>query len=171
MRKCNIFICLMLIMILGSLLFAPYLYAQGTTNVVIDETVIEPKDPIMATVIAIGPGLLVHGWGQFYSEDYKTGLLLFGTEFASLVTLGIGYIEYSSPSNLTTMGGNNNTVQRAGETVMIVAGVLFVASWLSDISMAGGAARQYNIEHGLEFKMQQESYNNSTMFLTYNYRF
>src|SRR5208283_6077619 len=148
MKKCNIFISLTLIMILSSLPFTPYLYAQGTTNVVIDETVIEPKDPIMGTVIAMGPGLLVHGWGQFYSEDYKMGLLLFGTEFASLVTLRIGYIEYSSPANLTTLGGNNSTVQRAGETVMVVAGLLFVASWLSDIALAGSAAKQYNLEHG-----------------------
>jgi len=173
MKKLRVIICLSLIMILGCLPFAPYLYAQamGTSNIVIDENVIEPKDPIMATVIAIGPGLLVHGWGQFYSEDYKMGLLLFGTEVVSLVGLGVGYIEYSAPGNLSTIGGNNSTVQRSGSIVMIVSGIIFAATWLSDIALAGGTAEQYNKEHGLEFKMQQESYNNSTMFLNYNYKF
>jgi len=136
--------------------FSFSLFAQRG-DYVIDEVILEPKDPILATVIAIGPGFLAHGFGHFYSEDYRMGLLLFGTEIISLILVGVGYVEYSSPRNFTDVADNESEVKRAGMIAMISGIALFTAGWLVDITMAGRAAEQYNIENNLQFRMQQES--------------
>jgi hypothetical protein len=151
--------------------FAAVLYAESS-DIVIDETVLEPKDPILGTVIAIGPGLLAHGFGHFWAEDYKTGLALFSLELVSLVIVGVGYVQYSSPQNFTTIGGNQDTVKRGGMLALIAGVSLFTLDWLVDITLAGQAAAQYNREHNLEFKMQQESMSSGTEYaLLYNFKF
>jgi hypothetical protein len=141
------------------------------SDVVIDEAILEPKDPILATVIAIGPGLLAHGFGHFYAEDYKMGLMLFGSEVVSLVVIGAGYVITVAPNNFTVIGGNEDTVKRGGLITLFSGVALFAAGWLVDITTAGRAADQYNIEHNLEFKVQQESNNILLPSLVYNFRF
>lgn len=149
--------------------FSTAIFAQSS-EVVIDETILEPKDPILATVIALGPGLLAHGFGQFYAENFRMGLLLFSLELVSLLTIGIGYLEYSNPSGFTIIGGNEGEVKHAGAIVMAIGVTGFIATWLADIALAGRSAEQYNIEHNLKFKLQQES-NNLIPGLMYTYNF
>jgi hypothetical protein len=164
MKKCLIALFLIVCM---ALLYVPALFADSS-DVVIDETVIEPKDPILATVLAVGPGIFIHGWGQFYSENYRMGFAEFGSEAISLTLIGAGIYQYSIASKLTTIGGNQDTVQR-GAQVAVVSGVgLFIVGYLVDIVLAGKAAEQYNTEHHLEFKVDQESYAPSLMY-TYNF--
>jgi hypothetical protein len=149
--------------------FSAILYAQSS-EVIIDETILEPKDPILSTVIAIGPGLLAHGFGQFYTENFRMGLTFLSIEIISLITIGVGCIERSSPSTFTTIGGNTDEVKHAG-SIVIAAGITgFVATWLADIALAGRSAEQYNIEHNLKFKLQEES-NNLIPGLMYTYNF
>ncbi len=170
MKKLKKLICTIVLICFSGVLFAQ----SGMSDVVIDETILEPKDPILGTVVAIGPGLLAHGWGQFYAENYKMGLALFGLELVSIITIGVGYVEFSNPNNLTDYAAANN-VKRAGAITLAAGVLLFVATWVADIALAGNAAMQYNKEHNLEFKMQQESllngnYNN-TYAAIYNLRF
>jgi ethanolamine transporter EutH len=149
--------------------FSTAIFAQSS-EVVIDETILEPKDPILATVIALGPGLLAHGFGQFYAENFRMGLLLFSLELVSLLTIGVGYLEYSNPSGFTIVGGNEGEVKHAGAIVMAIGVTGFIATWLADIALAGRSAEQYNTEHNLKFKLQQES-NNLIPGLMYTYNF
>ncbi|MCX8093635.1 MAG: hypothetical protein N3E50_05660 [Candidatus Goldbacteria bacterium] len=158
-----------IIAIIVLICFSTTIFAQSA-EVVIDETILEPKDPILATVIAIGPGLLAHGFGQFYAENFRLGLLLFSLELVSLLTIGVGYLEYSNPQNFTIIGGNQDEVRRAGAIVIAFGLTGFVATWLADIALAGRSAEQYNIEHNLKFKIQQES-NNLIPGLMYSYNF
>ena len=150
--------------------FSIPVFAQGS-NLVIDESVLEPKDPILATVLALGPGLLAHGWGHFYAEDYKMGLTLFSVEVGSIVGFTVGYWEYLNPSNFTTIAGSQSDVKRAGSICMAVSALFFAATWFVDVVRAGGAADQYNIENGLQFKMNQESMNDNRFILAYTYKF
>jgi hypothetical protein len=166
MKKFKKLICTLVL-----ICFTGAIYA-ASNEVVIDETVLEPKDPILATVIAIGPGLLAHGFGHFMCEDYKMGLTLFSLELISLVAIGIGAAEYAAPAGFTTIGGNTDEVKRSGVINMTLGIGLFVTTWLVDIALAGSAADQYNKEHNLEFKMQQESMGlGSEYALLYNINF
>ncbi len=158
-----------IIAIIVLICFSTVLFAQSS-EVVIDEIILEPKDPILATVIALGPGLLAHGFGQFYAENFRMGLLLFSLELISLLTIGIGYLEYSNPANFTIVGGNEGEVKHAGAIVMAIGVTGFIATWFADIALAGRSAEQYNIEHNLKFKIQQES-NNLVPGLMYTYNF
>lgn len=158
-----------IIAIIVLICFSTAIFAQSS-EVVIDETILEPKDPILATVIAIGPGLLAHGFGQFYAENFRMGLLLFSLELVSLLTIGVGYLEYSNPSNFTIIGGNDDEVKHAGAITLAIGITGFVGTWLADIALAGRSAEQYNIEHNLKFKIQQES-NNFVPSLMYTYKF
>jgi hypothetical protein len=162
-------ICIMLTVLFSLNILPVSLFAANyMSDVVIDETIIEPKDPILATVIAIGPGLLAHGFGNFYAEDYRMGLLLFGTEVVSLGIIGVGYVIYKGPSNFTSIGGNIDEAQRGGLVTLLCGIGLFALSWVADIVTAGRAAEQFNTENHLEFKMNQQSYAPSVMY-TYNF--
>ena len=159
-------ISISLITIILSLMIVPAVSAMS--DVVIDETILEPKDPILAMVVAIGPGILAHGFGNFYAEDYTMGMLLFGLEVVSLVVISVGYVTYTSPDNFTEIGGNTDEASRGGLLTLVSGVALFAATYLVDIVTAGGAAEQYNKEHNLEFKLQQES---SVPALMYSYTF
>lgn len=135
--------------------FSTAIFAQSYE--MIDDVVLEPKDPIIATVAAIGPGLLAHGFGHFYAEDYKMGLMLFGLELLSLIPITVGWLEMSNPSGFDAIAGNEDEVRRAGAITMSVGVLLFAATWFVDIMKAGEAAEQYNKENNLEFRMQNEA--------------
>jgi hypothetical protein len=152
------------------------IYAQSAmSDVVLDETVLEPKDPILATVMALGPGLLLHGCGNYYAENYKMGLFLTSLEVLSIGTMIFGYVQNTQPDMQTIYGGGVEGVRHAGALTFAFGFFLFVGTWLADVAMAGGAADQYNKEHNLEFKSQEESLLNgktdSTFAAIYNFRF
>ena len=153
MRKCGIKRIISLIVLIA---FAGALIAQSS-DIVIDEAILEPKDPLLGTIVAIGPGLLAHGFGHFYAEDYRMGLMLLGGEVISLFFMGVGWYQMSNANDLTDIGGNPDEVYRGGMLSMIGGLIGFAVTYLADVVMAGRAAEQYNIEHNLEFKIQQES--------------
>jgi hypothetical protein len=164
------------ILIALSILCVPVLAMadRAGSDVVIDETVLEPKDPILATVLSIGPGLLVHGWGHYYTEDYRMGLLLTGTELLSIGAMWFGAWENTSPDAFALYGSGG----RQGGAITFAFGfLLFMGSWFADIYQAGRSAEQYNTEHNLEFKVQEESllrgagYADSLCSASYNIRF
>lgn len=154
-----------------SILLVPAM-AYAAPEVVIDETILEPKDPILATVIAIGPGLFVHGFGHYFCEDYKMGLLLTGVELMSIGVMTFGIIQNTNPEMFLVYGASEDKNRATGAVVFGIGLMGFLGTWLADIIMAGDAAKQYNIEHGLEFRMQQESMGLGAQYaLTYNFKF
>ncbi|HRU39348.1 MAG TPA: hypothetical protein P5511_05680 [Candidatus Goldiibacteriota bacterium] len=150
----------------------PALMAAPAREVIIDEAVLEPKDPILSTVVALGPGLLVHGFGHYFTENYKMGLFLTGMEVISVGAMILGYIQNTTPDMFTIYGGNTDEARRAGAVTFGVGFTIFMASWLADVFLAGKSAEQYNKEHNLEFRMYQESMLGGTEYaLLYNYNF
>jgi hypothetical protein len=134
---------------------------------VIDEVILEPKDPMVATIVAVGPGLLIHGWGQFYSENYNFGLSLLGLELLSVGAMTIGVVENTSPDMITIYGGDTQLARRAGAVCFGIGLVFFAATYFADVFTAGRTADQYNKEHNLEFKVQQESLLNGNIDSVY----
>jgi len=138
--------------------------AFARLDVIIDEAILEPKDPILGTVLAIGPGLLVHGWGHFYAEDYRMGLSLFAIEIASLAAIGWGAYQYYNADQWTSVGGNVDEVERGAQITMATGFLFFVLTYIADVALAGRAAEQYNKEHNLQFRVNQEAYIPSLMY-------
>lgn len=149
--------------------FTTAIFSQGYE--IIDDVVLEPKDPIIATVAAIGPGLLVHGFGHFYAEDYQTGIMLFGLELLSFIPITIGWLQISNPASFGAIAGNEDEVRRGGAIAMSAGLLLFIGTWFADIMQAGNAAIQYNKRNNLEFRMQTEAglYPVPTLALSYNF--
>jgi hypothetical protein len=137
--------------------FIPVISFAASPEVVIDETILEPKDPILATVVALGPGLFVHGFGHYFTEDYKMGLLLTGMEIISIGIMGFGIVENTQPDLFEVYGVNEDQARTTGAWIFGIGLFTFLGTWLADIMMAGESAKQYNKEHNLEFKLQQES--------------
>lgn len=168
---CSVMILCILFVSAPTLMFA----RAVASDVVIDEAILEPKDPILATVIAIGPGLLGHGWGNLYCENYRMGLSLLGLEVISLGVMGYGIVQNTSPGMFVGGGGNIGDQRSQGANKFAVGLILFLATWAADIVLAGRAADTYNLEHNLEFKGQQESMlnggTNYTFAAVYNYKF
>ncbi len=169
-------VCFSMILCIALVSVPTLMFAKSyASDVVIDEVILEPKDPIVATVIAIGPGLLAHGWGQFYSENYRMGLTLLGLELASIVVMGYGAIQNTSPGMFVGGGGDVADQRKMGGNKFAVGVLLFAATWFADIVLAGRSAEAYNTEHNLEFKVQEESLLNgnsdNTFAAVYNYRF
>ena len=133
---------------------------------------LEPKDPIVATVVAIGPGLLVHGFGHYFTEDYKMGMWLTGLELLSIGMMTFGALENTNADMFLLFSGSRSASQTSGAWIFAAGFFTFVGTWLADIFTAGDSARQYNLEHNLEFKMQQEALGQDTQLaLIYKFNF
>lgn len=147
-------------------------FARSSSEVVIDEVVLEPKDPIVATVVAIGPGLLVHGFGHYFTEDYEMGMWLTGIELLSIGLMVFGATENTNVDMFTVFSGSRSASQTSGAWIFAAGFLTFVGTWLVDIFTAGESALQYNRENNLEFKLQQETMGTNSQFaLLYNYNF
>ena len=169
-------VCIFLIICLALVSAPTIMFAKSVaTDVVIDEVILEPKDPILATVIALGPGILAHGWGELYSENYKLGLSLLGLEVISVGLMGYGAVQNTSPDMFVGGGGDITDQRKQGANKFAIGVVLFAATWLADVCLAGSSAANYNREHNLEFKTNDESLLNgnkdTTYAMVYNYRF
>lgn len=161
-------VCFFLILCMALVSVPSLMFARAAmSDVVIDEVILEPKDPILATVVALGPGILAHGWGQFYSENYTMGLTLLGIEVASIVTICYGAIQNTSPEMFVGGGGSVEDQRKQGGNKFAVGLIFFVGTWIADVALAGRSAEAYNREHNLEFKVQQESMLNGNIDNTY----
>ncbi len=90
----------------------------------------DEKEPGIAFLIAAGPGLLAHGAGNFYAENYSTAFTLAGVE-------ALGAVLYLA--NPGTKTGNTT------QDFMRYAGIaLFGISYLADVASAPGYTAVYN---------------------------
>jgi hypothetical protein len=161
-----------LLLILCTISAPAVCFAASSSEVVIDEVVIEPKDPILATVVAIGPGLLVHGFGHYFTEDYKMGMMLTGMELLSIGMMTFGAVENTNVDMFRLFSGSRTASQTSGAWIFAAGFFTFFGTWLADIFTAGDSAKQYNREHNLEFKLEQEAMGADTQFaMIYKFNF
>jgi hypothetical protein len=97
---------------------------------------IKLKDPNMAILYAVVPGIVIHGAGHFYAGKRTTAAILFTSGFigGSFVFIGgLTGLEKRSPTDI-------------GYMLIITGAVLFTGSWTYDLIGAPGAVKKQNQE-------------------------
>lgn len=81
---------------------------------------------LQATLLAIGPGLVVHGIGHFAIDEDRTGVILLITELTALALLVASAVIDATTNNSASVAPATDAMTHAGI-------VLFVGSWIADI--------------------------------------
>jgi hypothetical protein len=135
---------------------------KATSQSIGDEEV-EPKDPFMAEVFAVLPGVAFHGSGNFYAGDTK-----FGTKMLTMEILGGGFAMWGyniihQPDNWGPYFGANS--QQAGYWIKAGGVAMVLISWIGDIATASEAADSWNKDHALELQMDSLDGNGAKLTL------
>lgn len=139
---------------------------SGASQRIGDED-IEPKDPLMATVFSILPGLVFHGSGNIYAGDYENGSKMLVMEiFGGGIALW-GHNIIHSPENWGQYFGDST--DQAGYWIKAGGVGLVVASWIWDVATAPGAAESWNSDNQIRFQM--DSFNGTGARLAMATRF
>jgi len=136
--------------------------SQNKVSQNIGDEEISSKEPYVATIFSILPGIVFHGSGNFYGGDTQ-----FGTEMLVMEIIGGGlsiwaYNVIHSPQNWGPYFGNEQP--QAGYWLMAGGVGLLTISWVGDVATAPGAAENWNKDHQLEFQM--DSFNGHGARLT-----
>ena len=125
---------------------------SGPQSQNIGEEEAEGKDPILATVFAVLPGVIFHGFGNYYAGDYENGTRILTMEIfgACLAVWGHNVIHY--PENWGAYFGNETP--QAGYWIKAGGVGLLAASWVWDVSSAGEAAQSFNKDHQIQFQLE-----------------
>jgi hypothetical protein len=117
----------------------------------IGEEETEPKDPLLATVFAVMPGIVFHGFGNFYAGDYDDGTRMLTVEIfgGGLALWGNSILH--NPSDWGPYFGAD--AQSAGYWIEAGGVALMAASWVWDVSTAGQEAQSFNKDHDINFRM------------------
>lgn len=145
---------------------AKYKYTGPQASTIGDEEA-TGKDPLTATVLAIVPGVLFHGFGNYYAEDYEFGTRMLVSEVLGLTLALWGHNIIHQPENWGPYFGGE--VPQAGYWIKAGGMVLFVLSWVGDLATAAEAAESYNKEHSYQFQL--DSYNDTGARLMLSSRF
>lgn len=81
---------------------------------------------LTATVLALGPGLAVHGIGHLYLDETRTGVLLLLTELTALLLLTGGVVAEVLTDGSASVSAATDALTHAGV-------VLFLGSWVADV--------------------------------------
>lgn len=123
--------------------------AKGAQN--IGDEDIEPKEPYMATIFSILPGIVFHGSGNYYSGDYEFGTKMLVMEIFGGCTSIWGYQVIHYPQHWGPYFGNDTP--QAGYWIEAIGVGLLCVSWIGDVATAADAAESWNKDHQLEFQM------------------
>lgn len=134
---------------------------RATSQSIGDEDV-EPKDPFMAEIFSVLPGVVFHGSGNLYAGDYE-----FGTKMLTMELFGAGlslwgYDIIHSPNDWGPYFGDNS--QQAGYWIKAAGVGMIIISWVGDVATASGAAESWNKDHAID--MQLDSFNGTGARLT-----
>jgi TM2 domain-containing membrane protein YozV len=111
------------------------------------------RNPLVATVLAVFPGIAIHGAGHMYAGSWMKGVALFALEGASVYLLYDGYRQYER-GDFDNITKNNGTgipsnlgveYQEAGIALVSLTG--WGATWVDDVIGAHFAAKQFNEVH------------------------
>ena len=100
----------------------------------------ELKDPGVALLYALFPGLVVHGSGHFYAGEKTAGWVLAGGEI-----LGLCLIAYAVGVR-TDYKPQGSSLNDEAETIGVFGVGLFVGTWIYDVIGAPLAVRRENRE-------------------------
>jgi hypothetical protein len=126
------------------------------TPVVVAKPSVPYRSPVLATLLAVIPGVAIHGAGHMYAGSWMKGVGLFALEGAATYLMYDGIRQYQRGDfdNLTNAGNSNSTgipsnlgaeYQEAG--IALVAGTGWLVTWLDDMCGANMAATQFNQVH------------------------
>ena len=133
----------------------------------IGEDQVVPKDQYMAVLFSVIPGLLFHGSGNFYAENYS-----FGTEMLVMEIIGggisiWGYNIIHQPQNWGQYFGNDTP--QAGYWIKAAGVSLLAVSWVGDIATAAGAADDWNKDHQIDIQMDSFNMTGARLTLATNF--
>lgn len=121
------------------------------------------KNPSAAFGLALVPGALVHGVGNHYAGERKTGTILFLTEIFGLALMNLDHPDNGVDQQI----GNREGSRRGDGSTQALGRALFVGSWLYDLASAPDAARRRNrrrVQQGLEVGFEPVDEGHRTSF-------
>jgi len=112
----------------------------------------EGKDPLLATVLSVLPGVVFHGFGNYYAGDYS-----FGTRMLTMEILGVGLALWGhnvihAPENWGPYFGGSTDM--AGFWIKAAGVGLIAISWVGDVATAADAAESFNKDHQIQFQLE-----------------
>jgi len=125
---------------------------SGAQSQNIGEEESEAKDPLLATVFSIMPGIVFHGFGNFYAGDYDAG-----TRMLTMEILGGGIAIWAhniihNPDSWSVYFGDQTP--SAGYWIKAGGVGLVAISFIWDVATAGEAAQSFNKDHQINFQME-----------------
>jgi hypothetical protein len=103
----------------------------------------KPKSPVVGELLAIFPGIIIHGMGHRYAgnTDRANEILMF--EAYSLAVVGLG-------AGLWAIGDSQDAdaVRIAGYVGMGVGAIPFLGTWIYDLVYTPSEVERYNLRQG-----------------------
>lgn len=112
---------------------------------------VEPKDPMMATVFSILPGLVFHGSGNLYAGDYENGTRMLVMEIFGGGLALWGHNIIHQRENWGPYFGDST--DSAGYWIKAAGVGLICVSWIWDVATAPEAAENWNRDNQLQFQL------------------
>ncbi len=123
---------------------------SGASQRIGDEE-IEPKDPLMATVFSILPGVVFHGSGNIYAGDYENGTRMLVMEILGGGLALWGHNIIHQQQNWGPYFGDQ--APQAGYWIKAAGVGMVVVSWVWDVATAPDAAESWNRDNQLHFQL------------------
>jgi hypothetical protein len=143
--------------------------AARASNRNIGDEEIEPKDPVLATTFAVLPGIVFHGFGNYYAGDYQWGNKMLVMEIIGGGIALWGHSLIHESSNWDPYFGSDANSQQAGYWVKAGGVTMLVVSWIGDVAYASEAADSWNKDHQMQFQM--DSFNGTGLRLAFAGKF
>jgi hypothetical protein len=110
------------------------------------------KDPLLATVLSVAPGLVIHGFGNFYAGNVEDGTKMLSMEILGAGLALWGHNVIHQPQNWGQYFGGDT--DQAGYWIKATGVGLIAISWVWDVASASESASSYNKEHSVNFRME-----------------
>jgi hypothetical protein len=125
---------------------------NGAQSQNIGEDEVESKDPLLATVFSIMPGIVFHGFGNFYAGDYDNGTRMLTMEILGGGLAIWGHNVIHNQGNWSVYFGDQTP--SAGYWIKAAGVGMMAISFIWDVSTAGEAAQSWNRDHQINFQME-----------------
>lgn len=103
----------------------------------------KPKSAVVGELLAIFPGIIVHGMGHRYAGNTDRANEILTMEAYSLAVVGLG-------AGLWAIGDSQDAdaVKIAGYVGMGVGGIPFIGTWIYDLIYTPSEVERYNLREG-----------------------